>query len=224
VLASATPATASPMVGAYILLIFEVRSGIGRGLHGWRGSCINLGTPVSTVPVFPSLCTILSTRAIRARSRTGSGKDHPAVVGSIHMYTDPFGPAADGVALANTDLNVCTVSLSLSCKEAEKEYQNENICLFHVTSLYSSSFFQKDIEKKNKKEEIFYILFDKKERKEKSKEMLYRINKCVVQDGSRQFFSKKHTPSPYTNSLYTHCVFCFPLSCVCVCVLCLWSS
>ena len=114
------------------------------------------------------------------------------MVGSIHIYTDPVGPAADGVALANTDLNVCTVSLSLSCKEAEKEHQYENICLFYTTSLYSSPFFlsfQIDIEKKNEKEEIFYILSDKKERKEKRKEILCRINKCDVQDGSRKLFS-----------------------------------
>ena len=154
-------------MGVYISLIFEIRSGIGRAFHGWRGSCINLGTLVSTVPVFPILFTITSTRAIHAQFRTGSWKDHPAVVGSIHIYTDPVGPAADGVALANTDLNVCTVSLSLSCKEAEKECKNESK------------------KKERKKEEIFYILSDKKERKGKSKVMLYRINRCDVQDGSR---------------------------------------
>jgi hypothetical protein len=52
--------------------------------------------------------------------------NHSAVVRSICIYTAPVGPDAEGVALANTDLNVCTVSLSLSAREAEREYRSEN--------------------------------------------------------------------------------------------------
>jgi hypothetical protein len=123
------------------------------------------------------------------------------------MYTDPVGPAADGVALASTDLNVCTVSLSLSCKEAEKECKKERK------------------KKERKKEETFYIHSEKKERKGKSKEMLYRINRCDVQeinrcdvqDGSRQFFPK-NTILLYTQILYTLFILFLFLWCVCVCV------
>ena len=48
------------------------------------------------------------------------------MVRSICIYTAPVGPDVEGVALANTDLNICTVSLSLSAREAEREYRCEN--------------------------------------------------------------------------------------------------